>query len=90
MSWEIFEEPYDYLSGDKFKGLITEIKRLKNNGWNIPKLIACIYDLWNDYILSDEQEEILYTIVDPKEKYNNVEMYYNNMDYDNPLRKILF
>ena len=44
--------------------------------------------LWNDYILSDEQEEILYTIVDPEEKYNNVEMYYNNMDYDNPLREI--
>lgn len=72
----------------KFKKIRDKCKDLLQEGWTIPALVACIHDLWDRYLCSDKQEEELYALVDPDERYNNVWDYCNRMDYDNPLLEI--
>ena len=79
----------DYLEESKYKAIKFMLMDLKVKGWDISRLVACIYDLWMDYILSDEQEAELYRIADPLEKYNSCYDYWYNMDYANPLREVL-
>ena len=80
------EEKFDYLEPSKYEGVKRKLSELD---MDIPSKLACIYDLWQDYILSDEQEEHLYRLVDPEDKHNDVTEYWNNMDYDNPLLEVL-
>ena len=79
----------DYLNEEIYMSIKKKLNELKIQGWEIYKLVACIYDLWMDYILSDKQEAELYQIVDPKELYNDCGKYLYDMDYDNPLREVL-
>lgn len=79
----------DYLDEKTYLNIKKKLKELKIQGWEIYKLVACIYDLWMDYILSDKQEAELYWIADPTESYNDCGKYLNDMDYDNPLREVL-
>ena len=49
--------------------------------------LACIYDLFEDYLISSEQEVELYNIADPNEKFNEVSEYYEKyIDDKNPLK----
>lgn len=53
-------------------------------------LIGCIYDLYQSYIISEEQETELYMLVDPREEYNNVSQYYEDIaDSNNPLKECI-
>ena len=77
---------FDYLEPSKYEGVKRKLSELD---MDIPSKLACIYDLWQERVLSDEQEEELYALVDPEEKYNNVYDYWYYMDFDNPLWEIL-
>ena len=52
----------------KFEELIDYVKSLIKEKRSIKDLVAEIYNLYQEYLLSEEQEEFLYNIVDPKEK----------------------
>ena len=60
----------------KFKKIREKCKDLLVKGWDVTLLIACIHDLWDEYLCSEEQEVELYNLVDPKELFNNVCDYY--------------
>ena len=80
-------EDEDYLPMDKFEGLKRYIKELQSK-YDIPYLVGCIYDLFQEYILSEEQERELYEIVDPKERFNECSKYWEWID-ENPLMNYL-
>ena len=82
-------EEYDYLSQEKFDEVKVKLRQMLNDGWEVPKMVACIYDLFQEYIISETQEQILYQIADPFEDYNECSEYWYEMDYDNPLLQIL-
>lgn len=81
-------EDEDYLSDKEFQYLLKKFK-MYTFGYTIKECIACIYDLWQDFILSDEQEYALYKYIDPEDRYNDIEEYYYQFNRTNPLRKIL-
>lgn len=65
--------------------LRTLCKKLKEN-YSIPYLVGCVYDLFQDYLISEEQEEELYNLVDPEELYNSPSEYWEDiMQGGNPL-----
>ena len=58
---------------------------------DIPTIVAYIYDLYENYLISDEQESILYNLADPDEEFNTPSEYWNNLDIgsdENPLYQI--
>jgi len=59
---------------------------MEQNGYTIPQMLACIYDLYQDYMIDEPDELDLYFYVDPDEEYNNVSEYWREMDYANPLK----
>ena len=72
----------------KFKKVREKCKDLLAEGWEISKLVACIYDIYQHYRCAEEQENELYNLVDPNEQFNEVGDYYMEMDYENPLLEI--
>ena len=72
----------DYL----FSKVKKKLYQMIVSGVSIKTCLACIYDLYQDYRISEEQETELYYIADPKEEFNEVSEYYHNYDGDNPLR----
>lgn len=80
---------YEYLSQAKFDKVKEKLQHMKKDFWDISKMVACIYDLFQEYIISEEQEQILYKIADPLEEYNECSEYWNEMDYENPLLGVL-
>lgn len=79
----------EWLSQEKFEMVKSELEKMIKAGWEISKMIACIYELFQEYIISETQEQILYNIADPFEDFNECSKYYKEMDYDNPLMSIL-
>ena len=79
----------EWLEQSKFEGVKAKILELRANGTEIPKLVAYVHDLWQDYIISDDQESELYWAADPEVKYNDVSEYWNNMTEENPLMELL-
>ena len=61
------------------------VLQMLSDGWDIRKCLACIHDLYQEYLISEEQEVSLYYVADPCDQYNNVHDYWNDMDYENPL-----
>ena len=53
-------EEYDYLSQEKFDKVKAKLQQMIDDGWEVPKMVACIYDLFQEYIISETQEQILY------------------------------
>ena len=86
----MYDWDYDNCAMDavKFKKVREKCKDLLVKGWDVTLLIACIHDLWDEYLCSEEQEVELYNLVDPKELFNNVCDYYPDGDYENPLLEI--
>lgn len=85
-------EEYDYLPDSIFEKLKDKVLSLVNNeDYHIRYVVGLIWDLYNIYYLSDEQESQLYSLVDKDEKYNNCSEYYNEwleeygIDSANPL-----
>ena len=58
---------------------------------DVPTIVAYIYDLYEEYLISDEQESVLYRLADSEEKFNSHSEYWNNLDIssdENPLYQI--
>lgn len=79
----------EYLCQEKFDAVKAKLAQMMADGWEIPKLVACVYDLFQDYIISERQEIELYNFVDKDERYNDVGSYWRNMDYKNPLLQVI-
>ena len=84
-----FDEEYVYLSEEQMEKLKTKCKEELSNGRPIKYLVGCIYGLYQDYMLSDEQENELYQLVDPEEKYNKCSEYWSEIDDENILAEVL-
>lgn len=52
---------------EKLKQKAVELKRK----YSIKDLVAEVYNIFQDYLISEEQEAELYSIVDPEEKENS-------------------
>lgn len=77
------------LSEKKFNMVKDALNVMKKSGWQTYKMVACVHELWREYIISGDQAEELYWIADPEEKYNDTAEYYSEMDYKNPLMEVL-
>ena len=67
------------------KGTMTKLKEmikgfLKSKKFHEKDMIAEIYNLYQDYLISEEQETELYKTIDPEEKYNDVSVYWYDED----------
>ena len=60
----------EWLSQEKFEMVKSKLEEMIEDGWEIPKMVACIYELYQDYIISKVQEAVLYEIADPEEEFN--------------------
>lgn len=78
-------EREDWLSRDKMNGIKNILRNCMSEGRDIKELLAWIYDLYQEYVLSDEQEEKLYEFVDPNETFNDVVEYWRDYDGNNLL-----
>lgn len=54
----------------KFEDLKRKAAELKRK-YSIRDLVAEVYNILQDYLISEKQEEELYSIVDPEEKENS-------------------
>lgn len=78
------------MAPDQFEIVKAMLRYMEHDGWDITYRLACIYDLFMDYLISIKQEEELYNFVDPEEKYNDVSKYYYDDEFcRNPLKEIL-
>ena len=55
---------------NKYKGFKEFIKALTRK-WDAKDLVAEIYNLFQDYVISEDQEEELYNLVDPEDEENS-------------------
>lgn len=80
-----YTETYTY-HVDK-EGIKEEINRLKNE-INPYTILAYIYDLFQQYLISEDIESELYVYIDPKNEYNScspAEVWWNMEINNNPL-----
>lgn len=49
-------------------------------GVHTKTLVACVYGLYQDYIITGGMEERIYTLVDPDELYNHPSEYWSELD----------
>lgn len=79
----------DWLSDDKMNMIKNRIIEYKYEGKSIKFILACIHDLFQEYIISEDQEMELYYLADPEDKYNDVWDYWNEMNEPNGLMELL-
>ena len=82
------EELYEYITLEQMMKLRAACRKEIINGTSPEYLIGCIYGLFQDYLISEEQELELYAIVDPKDEFNEVSKYWENLD-ENVLEQII-
>ena len=73
------------MPNEKYEEVKKAVERLRKKRKSKKKLVAYIYDLFQEYMISEEQESELYAIADPEEKYNDCWEYWANMEEENPL-----
>lgn len=61
---------------ERYERVKNKVKEMRETGWHIKDLVAEVYNLFQDYLISEEQEEELYAIADPEEKYNSPAEYW--------------
>lgn len=62
----------------QFENLKRKVLELKCK-YSIKDLVAEVHNLFQDYLISEEQEAELYSIVDPEEKENSpAELWFND------------
>lgn len=64
---------------DKAKELIEE------GFYSVPQVIGFVYDLYQDCQINEPEEEYLYNLLDPEEKYNECYEYWCAWPFANPL-----
>ena len=81
---------YEYLDEVKFYQIRAAVQLLLYNV-DVRTILAYIYELYQDYLISDTQEEILYKIADLDDEFNSPSEYFNALESDdNPLKDIAF
>lgn len=60
-----------------------------NKKYSTKDILACIYELYQEYIISDAQEKELYNLIDPENEFNEPSVYYREMKVENPLLELL-
>ena len=60
----------------KYEVLKAKVEEIKNSGWEPKEVLAEIYNLFQESMISPAQEDELYRIADPEEKYNEVADYW--------------
>lgn len=78
------DDEYEYITDEQFNTIKQIAKTELEKGTHPKFLIGCIYDLYQNYLISEEQEVELYYLVDPMQQYNNVSEYWEMVD-NNPL-----
>lgn len=71
IDWEECE-----METEKYAKLRSKVIEMKDRGWNVKGILAEIYHIYQDYLISEEQESELYSIADPEEKYNSPSEYW--------------
>lgn len=79
----------EWLSNQKMNMVKYKLAEMKAAKKDVKYMIACIHDLYQNYIISEDQEMELYEIVDTEEKYNDVWDYWNEMNEPNGLTELL-
>ena len=74
------EEDDCAMESKKYEGLKRAVQYCANDGWGIKDMVAEIYNLYQEYLISEEQENELYAIADPEELYNSPSEYWHG-DY---------
>ena len=80
----LFEEETCAVSKETIDSLKNILSDMLNSGTTIQYCVGCIYGLFQEYYLSEDQEIELYMFVDPEEKYNDCSEYWEEVT-DNPL-----
>ena len=82
------DEEYDYISYEQMEIIKSKCKEELTLMTNPPYLLGCIHELYQEYIISEEQQMELYKYVDPDDNYNNIYKYYSQID-TNVLKKAI-
>lgn len=62
-------EEFEYMDNEKFERLKRFVVKCKEK-WYTKDIVAEIHNLWQEYLISDEQEMELYEVADPDEEFN--------------------
>lgn len=61
---------------------------MATHGYDITECLACVYDLYQEGLITEDEEQRLYHDVDPKALWNDVAAYWYNFSEKNPLFSI--
>lgn len=62
----------------RFEDEVREYLKVRS----IPWVLGWIHSLYNDYDIDEDEEDYLYAIADPEERFNSPAEYYWEMDED--------
>lgn len=79
----------EYITDEQMEIVKEKCKELMNRGVSPKYIIGCIYGLYEDYTISEEQESELYQLVDPQDEYNETSDYWQAIDEDNELARCI-
>lgn len=60
----------------KYEAVKAKIRECRESGWSIKDMVAEVHNLWQEYLITDEQETELYAIANPFEEYNEPAEYW--------------
>ena len=83
------DDDEEYIIDEQMETVKKKCKELMNDGISPKYIIGCIYGLYEDYVISEEQELELYQLVDPQDEYNEPSEYWWVIDGDNELAKCI-
>ena len=72
----------------QFAKVREKCKELLSAGTEIKNMVGFVYDLFQEYLISEEQEDELYLLVDPKEEFNECGDYWYEYVGKNPLLEV--
>lgn len=72
----MIEKEYDYLDNATYERVKAKIVELRQNQYNIVDLVAEVHNLYQEYLISEEQEEELYELADPTGRFNEPASYW--------------
>ncbi len=81
---------HDYISNIEMCVIRAAVELMKYNPkYTVKDILACIYELYQEYLITDSQEEELYKLADPDNEFNEPSQYYKDMKFKNPLIELL-
>lgn len=83
------DDDEEYITDEQMETIKAKCKELLDQNTSPKYLVGCIYGLYENYIISEEQESELYQFVDPHELYNETSDYWWAIEGDNELAKCI-